>query len=309
MKKNKYSDRIIDCIQDSKSRILLPESDDVRVKKAIPILESLGIEIISCSNYEHKIEFYCEYLKSKSFTSNWPVENIYEYLKNPLHFSMAMLACDDADGLIAGASTPSAEVIRAAIRVIGIKIQSNIVSSVFFMISPNCKNVFTFGDCAVVPEPDANQLVEIAYEASKFHKLITGINPKVAFLSFSSKGSAEHYRVDKVRDAVNIFKKKFPEIIHDGEIQLDAAIIPSINKIKVSNSQIEGSANVLIFPNLDAGNIGYKLTQHLAGYTAWGPFLQGLNKPVHDLSRGCSTDDIINVSLVTSLQKKEYANV
>ena len=132
MKKNKYSDRIIDCIQDSKSRIILPESDDVRVKKAIPILESLGVEIISCSNYEHKIEFYYEYLKSKSFTSNWPAENIYEYLKNPLHFSMAMLACDDADGLIAGASIPSAEVIRSAIRVIGIKIQSNIVSSVFF---------------------------------------------------------------------------------------------------------------------------------------------------------------------------------
>ena len=309
MQKSKYSERILDLVKDSSSRILLPESNDTRVKEALPVLKSLGLEIVHNHNYEHKRDYYFEYLKSMPFTNNWISEKIYEYLKNPLYFSMVMLACDEADGLVAGASTPSAEIIRSAIRIIGIKKTSNIVSSVFFMISPNRKNAFTFGDCAVVPEPDSNQLAEIAYEAARFHQLITGLEPKVAFLSFSTNASAEHYRVDKVRNAAAIFRKKYPQIINDGEIQLDAAIIPKINKIKFVDSDIKGDANVLIFPNLDAGNIGYKLTQHLAGYTAWGPFLQGIKKPVHDLSRGCTTDDIINVSAIASIQRNLYANI
>jgi len=222
---------------------------------------------------------------------------------------MAMVACDDADGLVAGAVAPSEEVIRAAIRMIGIRPTAINVSSIFFMISPDGEKAFTFGDCAVIPEPDSRQLVAIAAESAEFHQLLSGEEPIVAFLSFSTKGSASHYRVEKVRDAVKIFSRKYPQIIHDGEVQVDAAIIPEVNKLKVPGSPIGGSANVLIFPNLDAGNIAYKITQRLAGYSAWGPLLQGLNKPIHDLSRGCSVDDIINVSAIAALQRNIYANV
>ena len=177
------------------------------------------------------------------------------------------------------------------------------------MISPDGKKAFTFGDCAVIPEPDSKQLAVIAAESAAFHQLLTGEEPIVAFLSFSTKGSASHYRVDKVREAVDIFRNKYPMIIHDGEVQVDAAIIPEINKIKVPGSPIEGGANVLIFPNLDAGNIAYKITQRLAGYSAWGPLLQGLSKPIHDLSRGCSVDDIINVSAIAAIQRNMYAHI
>ena len=177
------------------------------------------------------------------------------------------------------------------------------------MISPDGENAFTFGDCAVIPEPDSRQLAEIAAESAVFHQLLTREEPIVAFLSFSTKGSASHYRVDKVRDAVEIFGYKFPQIIHDGEVQVDAAIIPEVNKSKIENSPINGGANVLIFPNLDAGNIAYKITQRLAGYSAWGPLLQGLHKPINDLSRGCSVDDIINVSAIVALQRNMYAHI
>jgi phosphate acetyltransferase len=177
------------------------------------------------------------------------------------------------------------------------------------MISPDGDNAYTFADCAVIPDPDSKQLASIAAESAEFHHFLTGEEPVVAFLSFSTKGSASHYRVDRVREAVEIFGKKYPQIIHDGEVQVDAAIIPEVNKLKIPNSPINGEANVLIFPNLDAGNIAYKITQRLGGYFAWGPLLQGLNKPVHDLSRGCSVDDIINVSAIAALQRNMYANV
>jgi phosphate acetyltransferase len=192
---------------------------------------------------------------------------------------------------------------------IGIRPTSNNVSSIFLMISPDGDNAYTFADCAVIPDPDSKQLASIAAESAEFHHFLTGEEPVVAFLSFSTKGSASHYRVDRVREAVEIFGKKYPQIIHDGEVQVDAAIIPEVNKLKIPNSPINGEANVLIFPNLDAGNIAYKITQRLGGYFAWGPLLQGLNKPVHDLSRGCSVDDIINVSAIAALQRNMYANV
>ena len=265
--------------------------------------------VVHNEDFQDNVDIYLDYLNSLPFTNNWPTENIREYLTVPLNFAMAMVACDDADGLVAGVVTPSGDVIRTAIRMIGIRPGSNNVSSIFFMIAPDSVKAFTFGDCAVIPEPDSKQLAEIAAESAEFHQLLTGEEPIIAFLSFSTKGSASHYRVDKVRDAVEIFGHKYPQFIHDGEVQVDAAIIPEINKIKVPGSPIEGDANVLIFPNLDAGNIAYKITQRLAGYSAWGPLLQGLNKPIHDLSRGCSVDDIINVSAITALQRNIYANV
>ena len=222
---------------------------------------------------------------------------------------MVMLACDDADGLIAGAEIASSEVIRTAIRIIGINPASRWVSSIFFLISPSGDHAYTFADCAVIPEPDSKQLAGIGHDSAEFHLLLSGEEARVAFVSFSTKGSANHYRIDRVREGVEIFSRQYPHIIHDGELQVDAAIIPIISQMKAPESPLEGRANVLIFPNLDAGNIAYKIAQHMGTYSAWGPLLQGLNKPVHDLSRGCSVDDIINVSAIAALQRNAHAHV
>ena len=179
----------------------------------------------------------------------------------------------------------------------------------FFLISPNGEQAYTFGDCAVIPEPDSKQLARIGYDSANFHTLISGEEARVAFLSFSTKGSANHYRVDKIKDASSIFDQNYSDIIHDGELQVDSAVIPEICQIKSPDSPLKGRANVLIFPNLDAGNIAYKIIQHLGGYSAWGPLLQGLNKPIHDLSRGCSVDDIINVTAIASMQNNCHAHI
>ena len=306
---DEYHERIITMGKEANARIVLPENNDNRIKKAVAELHELGFQVVYNQDFQDNMDIYIDYIKTLPFTKNWPLSNLKEYLINPLHFAMAMVACDDADGLVAGAVTPSGDIIRAAIRMIGIRSTANSVSSIFFMISPDGQKAFTYGDCAVIPEPDSNQLSIIAAESADFHQLLTGREPIVAFLSFSTKGSASHYRVDRVRDAVKIFGRNYPHIIHDGEVQVDTAIIPEVNKLKVPQSPIKGGANVLIFPNLDAGNIAYKLTQRLAGYSAWGPLLQGLNKPVHDLSRGCSVDDIINVSAIAALQKNMYAHL
>ena len=306
---NKYRERIFIMGKESGARIILPEIDDKRVQEAITELISSGFEILNHDDFQENLDTYLEYINKLPFTDNWPEKNLREYLDDPLHFSMAMAACDDADGVIAGAATPSSEVIRSAIRLIGIHPAAKNVSSIFFMISPQGTTAYTFADCAVIPEPDSKQLAAIAGDSAEFHQLLTGEEPIVAFLSFSTKGSASHYRVDRVRNAVEIFAHKFPNIIHDGEVQVDAAIIPEINQKKISGSPIKGKANVLIFPNLDAGNIAYKIAQRMGGYSAWGPLLQGLNKPVHDLSRGCSVDDIINVSAIGALQRNIYAHI
>ena len=306
---NKYRHRILSIVEKMDAQIVLPEISDSRIEEACYKLESMGIKILFYKNFLGNKEKYINYISKLPFAKNWPIDNLEEYINNPLNFSLAMVACGDADGLVAGAMNSSSDVIRSAIRIVGICSTKSIVSSIFFMISPSGDRAFTYADCAVVPEPDSKQLVEIASESAGFHQLITGEEPIVAFLSFSTKGSADHYRVEKVREAAKLFGKKYPLIQHDGEIQLDAAIIPEINQIKAPNSPIKGKANVLIFPNLDAGNIAYKITQRLAKFSAWGPLIQGLNKPVHDLSRGCSVNDIINISLITVLQKNTYANI
>jgi phosphate acetyltransferase len=306
---NKYQERIHNLGKESAARLVLPETDDTRIQEATQELKTLGIEVLNVEAYQQQFDSYLDFLQQQPFTENWPQKNLEEYLKNPLHFALTMLACDDADGVVAGAVTASGDVIRSAIRIIGINPDSNWVSSIFFMISPDGNKAYTFADCAVIPEPDSKQLAAIAADSAEFHQILTGEEPRVAFLSFSTKGSASHYRIDRVSDAVKIFAHKNPLINHDGELQVDAAIIPQISQLKVPDSPVEGEANILIFPNLDAGNIAYKITQRLGNYSAWGPLLQGLNKPVHDLSRGCSVEDIINVSVIATLQRKSYANV
>ena len=283
--------------------ILLPESFDPRIKSAISKLTELGFDIPDLAYFNKNHDVYIDYLLKQKFSDNWPEKEVVKYLDDPINKALTILACDDVDGVVAGAATSTSDILRSSLRIVGIKQNSKWVSSIFLLISPNQDKIFTFSDCAVIPEPNSEQLVSIAENASDAHKLITGVDPKVAFLSFSTNGSANHYRVDKVKDAVDLFSKRNPDILHEGEIQFDSAISSSISKKKNPKSKLKGQANVFVFPNLDAGNISYKITRELAGYSACGPLLQGINKPVHDLSRGCTVEDIINVAIITAIQK------
>ena len=302
MSKNTFLSDLLKKAKSKKASILLPEVSDIRIKQAIIKLKEQGFKMPDINDFSCNDDKYIDFLLKRKFTVNWPEKEICNYLKNPINKALVILACNDIDGVVAGCTVPTSDVIRSAIRVIGVDKHSKWVSSIFLLKSPSSSKILTYGDCAVIPEPTSEQLAYIAKDASYFHRLITGDEPKVAFLSFSTNGSANHYRIDKVREAVEIFSRKFPNILHEGEIQFDAAVSAEISKNKNKNSTLKGEANVFIFPNLDAGNISYKITNHLAGYSAWGPLLQGLNKPVHDLSRGCTIDEIISTVLITALQ-------
>ncbi len=288
------------------TRIILPE-ENLRTKKAKDFLIKSGFNIKEL-NKSHT-DLYIENLAKLKFTKNWTSSMIKEYLNDPIHLSCAMVANDEADCVIAGSQNPTSKIIRTAIRLIGIEKKTKSVSSMFLMISPDYKKVYAFSDCAVIPEPDSEQLTNIAFQTAKLYNLLTDLEPKIAFLSFSTNGSASHYRVDKVIESYNFFKKKYPNICCEGEIQVDAALDSKIALRKNKNSIINGDANILIFPNLDSGNIGYKLVQKMGGYLAWGPLMFGLNKTVHDLSRGCSAEDIVNTTLIASIQSNSNANL
>ncbi len=298
--KNKFSKYIFNKLKRKSPKILLPENNDARVIAAIKKMKEMGFNIADINEY-NDTEQYIQHIKNKKFTNNWTFQMLQEYVSVPLNKGLIVLDLGEIDGLVAGAATSTANVIKSSIRVIGIKKDSRWISSSFFMVSPS--NVaYTFSDCGVIPEPSSEQLVSIAYQASITHKMLANEEPKIAFLSFSTKGSADHYKVKRVRDAVNIFSKKYPQIIHDGELQFDAAIDLEVSNKKIKNSKLNAEANVFIFPDLDSANIAYKITQYLADYTAWGPLLNGFNKPVNDLSRGCDVEDIINITSITALQ-------
>jgi phosphate acetyltransferase len=227
-------------------------------------------------------------------------------LENPLYFGALMVYHDDADGLVAGSINATGDVFRPALQTIKTAPGINIVSSSFVMVVPDCpygeKGIMVFADCALNPEPNAEQLADVAIASAATGKALVGFEPKVAMLSFSTKGSGKHALVDKVVEATKIAKEKKPELLIDGELQADAALIPSIGERKAPNSKIAGKANVLIFPDLHSGNIAYKLIERLAKAEAIGPISQGMKKPVNDLSRGCSVEDIVNVVAITVLQ-------
>ena len=298
---NKYKNSIIDRALKKKSKIILPEIDDNRIVDATKKLQDIGFDVINPLELDKNK--YIELASKKKFTNNWTDQMIEAYLECPLNLSVFALDNNDVDCVIAGAKYKTSEVIRSSIRIVGLKKTTKWVSSVFLMLSPDNKFFFTFTDCGVIPDPSSLQLCSIAYEASKIHELLSGEKSKIAFLSFSTKGSAEHYKVKKVQDAVKLFNKKYPNINCEGEMQFDAAVNNSVANKKIENSRLNGDANVFVFPDLDSANISYKITQYLAGYQALGPILVGLNKPVNDLSRGCSIDDIIYVSAISALQK------
>jgi phosphotransacetylase len=223
-----------------------------------------------------------------------------------LYLAMAAVRLGDADGAVVGSVRPTGDAVRAALRVIGLADGVRTLSSSFLMVLPDGRR-FGFGDCAVVPEPDAGQLADIARATSATFETLTGERPVVAMLSFSTMGSARHPSVDRVRAATAMLRASDPGLDVDGELQFDAAVIESIARAKARDSTVAGHANVLVFPNLDAGNIGYKITERLAGAVALGPILQGLSAPVNDLSRGCSADDVETVGLITAMQATSNA--
>lgn len=222
-----------------------------------------------------------------------------ESMRNPLFYTASALQHGRGQLAVAGSLSSTADVLRAGLRVIGVAEDIKTVSSFFMMISPQDR-VLAFADCAVVPRPDVQQLADIAIATAGNFKRLTGETPRVAMLSFSSHGSADHPLAELVRTASNLVRERRPGLVVDGELQFDAAMAPQVARQKTPDSPLQGAANVFVFPSLNAGNIGYKLAQRLAGYEAIGPFVQGLAKPWFDLSRGCSTGDIINTVIVGS---------
>ncbi len=242
-------------------------------------------------------------IRGKKISKREDAENL---VRNPLYLATLLVKTKKADGEVAGALNTTGDVLRPAFQIVKTRPGISVVSGAFFMVFDNKEighnGIITFADCAVLPDPTAKELAEIAVASAHTTKDIAGFEPKIALLSFSTKGSGKHEMVDKVIEATQLAKDMAPEFQIDGELQADAAIVPAIGLQKAPNSPIAGHANVLIFPTLEVGNISYKLVQRLAGAEAVGPVLQGLAAPINDLSRGCSVDDIINMIAITSLQ-------
>lgn len=285
--------------------ILIGNEEVIRekAKKLNVCLDGIRVaDPVKSDKYETYTNAFYELRKSKGVTP----EKAAETIKDPVYFGTMMVKLDDADGMVSGAVHSTGDLLRPGLQVIKTAKGVNCVSSFFIMQVPDKSygkdGLFLFADCAVNPDPNAEQLASIAIATAENAKNLCDMDPKVAMLSFSTKGSAKHEFVDKVVEATKMAKELRPDLSFDGELQLDAAIVSEVANLKAPGSSVAGKANVLVFPDLQSGNIGYKLVQRLAGADAIGPICQGFAKPINDLSRGCNVEDIINVVAVTCVQ-------
>lgn len=323
-------------IEDIKNRaklelktIVLPEAEDIRTLKAADTVLREGFaNIVLVGNKEEifnlakennldiskatikepesseKKDEYAEKLYELRKQKGMTLEQAKELVLNPVYYGMMMVKLEEADGLVSGAIHSTADTLRPALQILRTAPGTKLVSAFFLMEVPNCKygdnGTFVFADCGLNPNPNEEELAEIAYSSAKSFESLTSKQAKVAMLSYSTLGSGKD--VDKIVNATKIAKENHPEVILDGELQVDSAIVPEVAKLKAPDSLLKGEANVLVFPDLNAGNIGYKLVQRLAKANAYGPICQGIAKPVNDLSRGCSADDIAGVVAITAVQ-------
>jgi len=287
------------------ANIILVGNKDAIAKGAVglDLSKATVIDPEQTDKLQSYIDLLVEVRKSKGMTPEQAKELL---TKDYLYFGVTMVKAGDADGMVAGACHATADVLRPSLQILKTAPGTKLVSAFFLMVVPDCEygsnGTFVFGDCGLNQNPTAEELAAIAGSSAKSYKSLVGEEPVVAMLSHSSMGSAKHADVDKVVEATRIAKANYPDLKVDGELQLDAAIVPSIGASKAPNSDVAGKANVLIFPDLDAGNIGYKLVQRLAKAEAYGPMTQGIAKPVNDLSRGCSFEDIVGVISITAVQ-------
>lgn len=320
--------------RNNKKTIVLPETSDMRtIEAASKVIEEdianviligdkndiieranglnlEGAQFVNPETYE-KFDEYVEILVEMRRKKGMTPEKARDLLLNNwLYFGCMMVKNDDADGMVAGAINASADVLRAALQILKTAPGTRIVSAFFLVVVPDCdmgaNGTFVFSDAGLNQSPSASELADIAEQSAKSFELLVGEEPIVAMLSHSTKGSASHPDVEKVVEATQIVKAEYPDLKVDGELQSDAALVPEVAASKAPGSEVAGHANVLVFPDLDAANIGYKLVQRLAKADAYGPVTQGITKPVNDLSRGCCADDIVGVVAITAIQAQAH---
>ncbi len=327
-----FIEGIFEKARSDKKTIVLPEASDPRIVEAAariisedfanvvligdqqeiqavaPQWDVSGARFVNPSkspDYPDFVDTFLDMRKAKGMT----LEKAKESMLNPLFYGVMMVKMGQADGMVAGAINSTANTLRPALQILRTAPGTKLVSSFFIMVVPDCEyganGTFLFADCGLVENPSAADLSEIAVSSAGSFRQLTGIEPSVAMLSYSTYGSAQSELTEKVIEATRLAREKAPEISIDGEMQLDAAIVDSVGQSKAPGSQVAGHANTLIFPDLNAGNIGYKLVQRLAKAEAYGPVTQGIARPVNDLSRGCSADDVIGVVALTAVQAQQ----
>ena len=325
-----FIDVIKEKAKTDKKVIVLPESEDRRTyeaaaqilkegladiiivgteeaaKKGGEGLDLTGVKVVDPATSERTAAYIDKLVELRQKKGMTPEQAKDILLNQYLYYGVMMVKMGDADGMVSGACHSTADTLRPCLQILKTKPGTKLVSAFFLMEVPNCEfgenGTFVFADCGLNQNPNPEELAAIAASSAESFKALVGAEPKVAFLSHSSKGSAKHADVDKVVEAVKIAKEQYPDVLMDGELQLDAAIVPSVGASKAPESPVAGKANVLVFPDLDAGNIGYKLVQRLAKAEAYGPVTQGIAAPVNDLSRGCSAEDIVGVVAITAVQ-------